>query len=216
MMQRFHVWLGCAVLALALVCPVGAMMAQTPEVAPPPGAEPPQPIEPPHDLPKHRGDPARNLDRLFAALKVAPTKETAKFIEGNIWAAWAATGGDTAALLMTRVRTATESKDVDLAIKLLTAIIDIKPDYIEAWNRRATLYFHKRDYAAAMADLHEVLAREPRHFAAWAGLGMILHDIGDDRRALDAFRRAVELYPLMERIPDLVKKLTESVEGRDI
>ena len=47
---------------------------------------------------------------------------------------------------MSRVRIATEQKDFDLAIKLLTAIIDIKPDYVEAWNRRATLYFHKRDY----------------------------------------------------------------------
>jgi hypothetical protein len=45
---------------------------------------------------------------------------------------------------------------------------------------------------------------------------MILHDTGDDKRALAAFRRAVDLYPRMERIPDLVKKLTESVEGRPI
>ena len=75
---------------------------------------------------------------------------------------------------MSRVRVATEGKDYDLAIKLLTAIIDIKPDYIEAWNRRATLYFHKRDYVSAMSDLRSVLTREPRHFGAWAGLGMIL------------------------------------------
>ena len=117
---------------------------------------------------------------------------------------------------MTRVRTATEGKDYDLAIKLLTAIIDIKPDYVEAWNRRATLQFHQRNYGAAMADLSQVLRREPRHFGAWAGLGMILQDIGDDRRALEAFRHAIALHPRMERIPDLVKKLTESVEGRPI
>ena len=116
---------------------------------------------------------------------------------------------------MSRARTATEGKDYDLAIKLLTAIIDIKPDYIEAWNRRATLYFHKRDYVSAMADLRAVLQREPRHFGAWAGLGMILQDVGDEQRALDAFRRAVELYPRMERIPDLVKRLTETVDGRE-
>jgi cytochrome c-type biogenesis protein CcmH/NrfG len=67
-----------------------------------------------------------------------------------------------------------------------------------------------------MADLRTVLQREPRHFGAWAGLGMILHDVGDDRHALEAFRRAVALYPHMERIPDLVKKLTESVEGRGL
>jgi tetratricopeptide (TPR) repeat protein len=219
MRYRFHALLAlaCITLASAFAVPLATpSWAQGPEIAPP-HAEPPQPIEPPADLPRpQRGDASHNLDRLFAALRVAPDAESAKRVESRIWAAWSATGGDTATLLMTRVRTATEGKDLDLAIKLLTAIIDIKPDYIEAWNRRATLYFHKRDYTAAMADLRNVLIREPRHFGAWAGLGMILHDIGDERRALAAFRRAVELHPRMERIPDLVKRLTETVDGRDI
>jgi len=45
---------------------------------------------------------------------------------------------------------------------------------------------------------------------------MILHDVGDERRALVAFRRAVDLYPRMDRIPDLIKRLSESVDGRDL
>ena len=215
MNDRFHALFAFAFMALAVTL-AAPSQAQTPELAPP-GAAPPQPIEPPADLPRaQRGDAAQNLDRLFAALRAAPTADSAKYIEGRIWATWAAQGGDTATLLMSRVRTATEGKDFDLAIKLLTAIIDIKPDYIEAWNRRATLYFHKRDYVSAMADLRSVLTREPRHFGAWAGLGMILNDVGDERRALMAFRRAVELHPRMERIPDLVKRLTETVDGRDL
>ena len=215
MTERFHALLAFAFLAVAVTLAAPLQAQQGPELTPP--GEPPKPVEPPKETPRtQRGDPTRNLDRLFAALRVAPTNESAKFIEGNIWAAWAAQGGDTAALLMTRVRTATEGKDYDLAIKLLTAIIDVKPDYIEAWNRRATLYFHKRDYQSAMADLRNVLMREPRHFGAWAGLGMILNDVGDERRALMAFRRAVELYPRMEKIPDLIKRLTETVDGRDL
>jgi tetratricopeptide (TPR) repeat protein len=204
--------LSIVALVMAYAPPSGA---QTPELQPPP-TELPQPVDPPADLPKSKGDPTQNLDRLFAALKVAPTAESAKYIEGRIWAAWAAAGGDTAAVLMSRVRTATEGKDLDLAIKLLTAIIDIKPDYVDAWNRRAGLHFLKRDFAAAMADLRAVLQREPRHFGAWAGLGMILQDIGDERHALEAFRRAVALHPHIERIPDMIKRLTERVEGRDI
>jgi len=45
---------------------------------------------------------------------------------------------------------------------------------------------------------------------------LILQDIGDDRQALEVYRRALALYPRMERIPDLVKSLQEKVEGRDI
>ena len=220
MQQRFRTPVRFTLMALAMCLAMvlaAPSMAQTPEIQPPPGVEPPKPVEPPADLPRpQRGDPAQNLDRLFAALKAAPTTESAKFIEGRIWAVWVGGGGDTATLLMTRVKTATDGKDFELAIKLLTAIIDIKPDYIEAWNRRATIYFHQRDYISAMADLRAVLQREPRHFGAWAGLGMILQDTGDEKRALEAFRRAVALHPRMERIPDLIKKLTESVDGRDI
>jgi tetratricopeptide (TPR) repeat protein len=61
-----------------------------------------------------------------------------------------------------------------------------------------------------------VLKREPRHFGALAGLGLILQDIGDDKQALEVYRRALEVYPRMERIPDVVKTLQEKIEGRDI
>ena len=174
-------------------------------------------VEPPKTLPKpQRGDPAQNLDFLFGALKVAPDAETAKAIETRIWALWMVSRSDTANLLMTRVRTAVEAKDVDLAITLLDAIVKIKPDYVEAWNRRATIYYMKKDYGHALADIGQVLKREPRHFGALSGLGIILQEIGDEKHALDVFRRALAIHPHLERIPDLVKKLTDKVDGRDI
>jgi tetratricopeptide (TPR) repeat protein len=158
----------------------------------------------------------RNLDFLFGALKVAPDDVTAKAIEERIWALWTVSQSDTANLLMTRVKTAIEAKDLDLAVKLLDAIVKVKPDYVEAWNRRATIFYMKKDYGRALADIRQVLKREPRHFGALAGFGLILQDIGDDKQALEIYRRALALYPRMERIPDLVKTLQEKVEGRDI
>jgi tetratricopeptide (TPR) repeat protein len=117
---------------------------------------------------------------------------------------------------MTRVKTAIEAKDLDLAVTLLDGIVKIKPDYIEGWNRRATIFYMKKDYGRAISDIREVLKREPRHFGALAGLGLILQDIGDDKQALEVYRRALAVYPRMERIPDVVKTLQEKIEGRDI
>jgi tetratricopeptide (TPR) repeat protein len=230
MSQRFHALALAAVTTAGLVLSArvlaqapdpGPPAAQSPDAQPPathpPIGEAPKPIEPPSNLPRpQHGDRVQNLDKLFEALKIAPSDESAKFVENRIWALWLASGGDTAGLLMSRVKIAVDSKDFDLATKLLTAIIDIRPDYVEAWNRRATVLYMKKDFSAALADIHEVLAREPRHFGALSGLGMILQELGDDKHALDAFRRALAVHPHLERIPDLVKTLTEKVEGRDI
>jgi tetratricopeptide (TPR) repeat protein len=163
-----------------------------------------------------RGSPAVILDTLFNALKIAPDEASAKAIEERIWAIWISSGGDTCNLLMSRVKDATDDRDYDLAIKLLDAVVTIKPDYVEAWNRRATLYYIKHEYGRALADIREVLAREPRHFGALAGLGMILQDIGDDKHALQAYQAALAIDPHLRNLPDTVKTLREKVEGRDI
>jgi len=173
-------------------------------------------VTPPSDLPPSPHGQTYNLDTLFGALKIAPDEASAKAIEDRIWAMWMVSGSDTCALLMSRSKAAIDDKDYDLAIKLLDAVITLKPDYVEAWNRRATVYYLKNDYGHSLADLREVLVREPRHFGALSGLGMILQEIGDDKDALKAYRKALEIDPHLEHIPDVVRTLSEKVEGRDI
>lgn len=208
---RFPTLAFAALLALA---GTGAYAAAPNEPVPKPSAPL---VQPPAKLPHvQHGDPTHNLDFLFEALKLAPDDETAKAIEGRIWALWIVSASDTTNLLMTRVKTALDQKDDKLALKLLDAIIKIKPDYTEAWNRRATIYYSEKDYGRALADIREVLKREPRHFGALAGLGLILQDIGDDKQALEVYRRALAIYPRLQKIPDIVKTLQEKVEGRDI
>jgi tetratricopeptide (TPR) repeat protein len=174
-------------------------------------------MDPPSNAGKsQRVDRTQNLDFLFEALKLAPNDETAKAISDRIWGVWLNAGGDTTNLLITRVRSAIESKDLDLALQLLDGVVEFKPEYVEGWNQRATVYYLKKDYSHALADLAQVLSREPRHFGALFGVGVIMQEFGDDKRALDLFRRALALDPHMKRVPDLVKTLTEKVEGRDI
>jgi tetratricopeptide (TPR) repeat protein len=213
-MRRRFPWLGLAAfLAAAAGLGLAPAIAETDD-APGTGDKLPNA---PDKLPKPpKGDRARNIDFLFEALKAAPDEDIAKQVESRIWAIWLASGSDTTDLLMNRVKAAIEAKDNALAIQLLDSIIEIKPDYIEAWNRRATLFFSMKDYGRAMTDIREVLNREPRHFGALAGLGMILEELGDDKQALEAFRKALAVNPRMKKIPDMVKTLTEKVEGRDI
>ena len=196
---------------------VAVAMLAAPAVQPAFAKSPQDMLSPPSDLmhPEH-GDPTYSLDTLFSALKIAPDATSAKAIENRIWEAWIESGSDTCDLLMTRVKDAIEEKDYDLAIRLLNSVIAIRPGYVEAWNQRATVYYLKDDYPRAIADIAEVLAHEPRQFGALAGLGMMLQDIGDDKDALEAYRKALAIDPHLENIPDAVKTLTEKVEGRDI
>ena len=207
-----------AAAALTLIALTQPVFAQAVVPPPGPGGSPSmEPVQPPSNLPKAlRGDQVRGLDFLFEALKVAPDAESAKHIENRIWALWVASGSDTANLLMTRVKAATDAKDMALALKLLDAVIEIRPEFVEAWNRRATIYYLQKDYVRSMADIRQVLALEPRHFGAISGLGMILQEFGDEKRALDAFRRAIQVHPHLQKIPDIIKTLSVKVEGRDI
>lgn len=200
-------------LAFALTAAAAALLALPATAL----AEPGSWAEVPSKLPKPaKGDKTKNLDFLFEALKVAPDAESAKMIEDRIWALWFVSGSDTADLLMSRVKTAVDGNDSDLALKLLDSIVEIRPEYVEAWNRRATVHFMKKDYTAALNDLRQVLAREPRHFGALMGLGMILQEFGNEKKALEIYRRILSLHPRMQRVIDLAKNLTEKVDGRDI
>src|ERR1700687_3371302 len=149
--------------------------APLPALAQDPRATPPKKLpDAPSKLPKVGADRTRGLDFLFGALKAAPDEASAKHVEARIWALWMQTPSDTAALLMMRARAAMDAQQIDVALKLLDAVVKLRPDYVEGWNRRATLYYLKNDYGRSLQDIEQVLVREPRHFVALAGLCLVL------------------------------------------
>jgi tetratricopeptide (TPR) repeat protein len=202
-----------AILLAAMLAAAPTVVASAQDNQPAAKRKPP---EAPGKMPKVGSDRGKGLDFLFGALKAAPDEASAKHVEARIWAIWLQTPSDTAALLMMRAKAAMDAQQTEVALKLIDAVVKLRPDYTEAWNRRATLYYLQNDYMRSLADIEQVLIREPRHFGALAGLGMIMQDLGDDKRALDAFRKALAINPHLEKVPELVKTLSEKVEGRDI
>jgi tetratricopeptide (TPR) repeat protein len=208
--RKFLVPLCAAFIALAAVAPA---QSQAPE--PRRGVQQQKKAEPKRSA-RPRPDPATQLSALFEALKLAPDAQMARQLEGRIDVALARSGSPTADLLMMRAKSVIEAKDYDLSIELLDSLIGLKPDFTEAYAQRATAYYLKKDLGRSLADLRVVVAREPRHYTALAGLGIIFQDIGEDKRALDAFRRAQAVNPHIQQIPEIMKKLQVKVEGRDI
>src|SRR5665213_3187670 len=137
-------------------CRIAVLLAATMAVAPLPALAQDQGVHPkqqkklpeaPSKLPKVGADRTHGLDFLFGALKVAPDEASAKHVEARIWALWMQTPSDTAALLMVRAKAAMDAQKMDVALKLLDAVVKLRPDYVEGWNRSATLSYVRNDYA---------------------------------------------------------------------
>ncbi|MBM3353390.1 MAG: hypothetical protein FJY51_09020 [Betaproteobacteria bacterium] len=148
-------------------------------------------------LPERR--PARSLptrlEQFFDRLIACATPGEAQPIEEAIWSAWMYHGHEEAQVALDRASADIAARRFDLAETRLAILLRRRPDWAEAWNKRATLcYLMERDDDSVEA-IHRTLALEPRHFGALCGLGEILRSRGDTEAALLAFGLALRLHP---------------------
>jgi tetratricopeptide (TPR) repeat protein len=176
-----------------------------PRASKPPGKE--QPPPPPR---------AATLDDLFERLLRTKDESEAKGITASIQRRWLRSGSDTADLLMSRAMQAVEAKDQALAIEILDRVVVLQPEWAEGWNKRATVFYMLGDVTRSRADIRETLAREPRHYGALAGLGIILQSNGDRKAAYEVFRKALALNPFLTDVKQQVQRLESELGDKDI
>jgi tetratricopeptide (TPR) repeat protein len=158
---------------------------------------------------------AAHLNELFVELKAAADVAASRAIEDEIWTEWLKSGDAETDAMMTMAITAMSTGVLNQALALLDKIVARSPDYAEGWNKRATLYYEIDDYDKSLADIEETLKREPRHFGALSGLGMIMIKLGDKRRALAAFEKAVEVDPMINNGTAIIEQLKAAI-SKDI
>lgn len=159
---------------------------------------------------------ASTLDRLFAALHGTVDAEEANRLTSLIWIVWNHAEDPETDRLLTEGNSALERLELETALVRFNAVIERDPEFVEGWNKRATLYYVMGKYRASIDDIQEVLAREPRHFGALAGLGMNYEALGYDRRALNAWRRALKVNPHLSDARVRIKALQTSLANRPI
>ena len=155
-------------------------------------------------------------DEMFQKLHDAPSESEANDAAQDIWAAWMESGSPTVDMIMERAVDAQTVGEYDTARALYDRAIMIEPDYAEAWSRRASLFLNDENFPEALRDLNEALRLEPRHFGAWAGLGIMMETMGAEKEALDAYRQALEIYPLMTQALQAEKRLAKQAEGQGL
>ncbi len=158
----------------------------------------------------------RQLDELFATLKAAKSQEEADAIVVRIWAIWNTSGNEAIDELMQFSLKLMNSAAFGPALEVLDTIVQQAPDYAEGWNRRATLLYIVDEYDRSLRDCEEVLRREPRHFGALAGMGMIAIAQGRHAAALDFYRRALKANPFLRERQAILPALEKKVEGQPL
>jgi len=159
---------------------------------------------------------AAPTEEMFAKLKGAAEEAEAADVASDIWATWLESGSPTVDLLMQRAMEAVEFEQYATAHELLDRVILIKPDYPEAWHRRAGLFLQEENYPEAFRDLNEALKLEPRHFGAWLGMGVMLEALGGEKQALESYREALAIYPLMPQARAAANRLAKQAEGQEL
>ena len=154
---------------------------------------------------------SEQLDRLFARLIKSQDPSEAQRTEQSIWSLWMTSDSPTADALLAQAMKASAANETAAALSILDRVITVHPDYAEAWNKRATIYFLIGRYNDSLKDIDKVLELEPRHFGALAGRGMIKRQQGDLAAARAAFEEALSYNPHM----DGVKRALEEIESEE-
>ena len=182
-------WLACSRIVLALLVPLTGFALALPASA-------------------QTERESAALDALFEQLRAAPDPASAQLITDQIWIYWTTPQDPRLAARMQDVLALRMNADFPAVIALLDDIIAEYPDYAEAWNQRATIYFLLRDFDKSIADVGKVLELEPRHFGALAGRAVMYKQQGKDDLALKDILAGLAIHPfLAERamFPELLE-----------
>ena len=149
-----------------------------------------------------------DLPRLVQALR-DPDYVVRTLAEQALWEIWSRPGSQDLARVFETGTHALSQGRWDDAIDAFTRIIDRDPAFAEGWNKRATAYYLKGEYTKSLADCDEVMKRNPYHYGALSGYGMIYVQLDQPARALEYFDRALAINPNMEIVRNTAEQLRE-------
>ena len=135
--------------------------------------------------------------------------------EVAIWSIWSRSSDPQIDKLFAQGLQQMQAAALDDALTTFNDIVSRRPDFAEGWNKRATIHFLLGHYEKSLADCDEVFKRNAQHFGALSGAGQIHLQLGNPRRALEFFRRAVEVNPNLDGTAQVIPLLEEHLRRLD-
>ena len=138
------------------------------------------------------------LDKLFLELKKNIPSLSSRIAQ-QIWMLWSThpTDQKLTSLLDEGSRLVQDQK-LNRAIDVFTEAIELDPNWAEAWNKRATVFYMVGEFKKSQNDIDKVLELEERHFGALAGQGMVNIKLKNFDKAKRSYQKVQEIYPAMK------------------
>lgn len=134
------------------------------------------------------------VDRLLADLR-DEDENIRQQATAQLWTLWFSQKGMQGLERLRQARELVEGSEIAAAEDLLTEVVRDLPDFAEAWNQRAILYYALGRYRQAEEDCRRAVELVPYHFGAWHGLGLCHIALGEHRAAIEALQQAADIQP---------------------
>jgi len=134
-----------------------------------------------------------------------PTRSSGRL--SALWQVWSRSGDVEVDRLLALGVEQMQARDGEAAVETFTRMIARRPEFAEGWNKRATVYYLLGEYTKSLADCDEVLKRNPYHFGALSGYGMIYLQLDQPTRALEYFERALVVNPNLSSVQEAADQL---------
>ena len=158
-----------------------------------------------------------NLDELFHKLKKENNQIIANKIEDQIWKLWTTHKTDnTLTQMMSYGTVLMNNRNYEEANRIFTKIINADPTWAEGWNKRATVYYYQKKYEHSQADINKVIELEKRHFGALSGQGMVQIKMDNLEKALESYKKVLEIYPSNKAARTLVDEIEKTIKNETI
>ena len=156
------------------------------------------------------------LNQLFHDLRIENIS-TSTEVEQKIWKIWSTHPNNEKLTKMLEEGTSlVNNQKLNEAIIVFSNVIEIDPNWAEAWNKRATVFYLIGEYKKSQNDIDKVLSLEKRHFGALAGQGLVNIELQNYEKAIKSYEDAMKIYPTLKSGKIMIKNIKELIRKESI
>ncbi len=136
-----------------------------------------------------------------------PDPQVNQMAEHGLWSIWFRSGDVKAHQPFREGVAMLAAESYQAAVQCFEKATRIDPMFAEAFNQRAIAHFFLTEWELAVNCCRSTITLVPVHFGAIAGMGHCYTQLGELRRALACYQRALEINPRMSAIAQMIQRL---------